>query len=471
MHSLTAYIQRHSIEQPHRLALVSQGQEWTYAELYTAILERAEELRSEGIQPGEPCELPPATQDHRFVISYLAMLHLGAMPLLYTTGTTGKPRSILFTPEAWMADADNLIHAQGFQRDLLFITTGPLNHFGNLSKLYPTFIVGAALYVMQGMKSLDDFYEALDYQHTKGHANQPTSDLVSQSTNGLVSHINQPDSDLISQSANGLVSHASQPANDLVSQPTDIIGSQPIPLKRACFLVPASIRMLIQLSRDRLSQHRDVIDFIETGAAPISQADMQTLAELLPHSRLYNTYASTETGIACTYQFNDGHQYASCVGPHLRNTEVFITDQDGNRYTADADHPGHITCQGATVMGGYYQTNDLGYINAEGLLFLTGRASDLINVGGLKVSPIEIEDVALTLPEIKECICIPQPHPIMGQVPRLLVVMADGYTFDRRAIGLFLKSRLESYKVPLSYEQVDHIARTFNGKPNRKAYL
>lgn len=425
MCSLTAYIHRHAIEQPHRLALVSQGREWTYAQLYEAIVQRAEELSQEGIRDGETCQLPPATQDHRFVISYLAMIYLGAMPLLYTTGTTGKPRSILFTPEAWMADADNLVHAQGFQRDLLFITTGPLNHFGNLSKLYPTFIVGAALYVMEGMKSLEAFYDALDYQ----------------------------------------------PVNGLCDPQDNALSTQPLPLKRACFLVPASIRMLIQLSGERLRQHRDVIDFIETGAAPISQADMRTLAELLPHSRLYNTYASTETGIACTYQFNDGHQYASCVGPHLRNTEVFITDDDGNRFAADAEHPGHITCQGATVMGGYYQTNDLGYINDEGLLFLTGRANDLINVGGLKVSPIEIEDVALTLPEVKECICIPQPHPIMGQVPRLLIVMAEGHTFDRRAIGLYLKSRLESYKVPLSYEEVDHIARTFNGKPDRKAYL
>lgn len=63
----------------------------------------------------------------------------------------------------------------------------------------------------------------------------------------------------------------------------------------ASFLVPASIRMLMAFSAERLSQNADRIEFIETGAAPMAQADMERLCHLLPHSRLYNTYASTET--------------------------------------------------------------------------------------------------------------------------------------------------------------------------------
>ena len=69
----------------------------------------------------------------------------------------------------------------------------------------------------------------------------------------------------------------------------------------AIFLVPASIRILLQLSRDRLKSYASKIDFLETGAAPMMQRDMEELCRVLPDTRLYNTYASTETGIITTY--------------------------------------------------------------------------------------------------------------------------------------------------------------------------
>lgn len=413
---LIDYVRKHAVATPDRIAIVSHGRETTYGQLLSQVEERAVVLRREGIRAGETCPLPAATQDDAYVVSYLAMDLIGALPILLTTGTTGKPKEILITREAWMANADNLVHGHAYDANLVFVATGPLTHLGNLSKLYPTFLVGATLYIMEGMKSLDDFFAALDY---------------------------------------------------VPSVVTAGDGSMP---KKAAFLVPASIRMLMQLAGDRLRACADRIDFIETGAAPISQADMRGLSEMLPHSRLYNTYASTETGIICTYQFNDGLHLSSCVGPAMRHAHVYIADEDGEPFDSDAQHPGYVACEGPTVMGGRFRTNDLGYLSPEGYLFLTGRASDIINVGGLKVSPVEIEDAALSLAEIKDCICLAEPHPLLGQAPKLLVVMTKGVAFDKRLIARHLKERLETYKVPLLYEEVDHIERTYNGKLNRKFY-
>lgn len=67
--------------------------------------------------------------------------------------------------------------------------------------------------------------------------------------------------------------------------------------------------MLLQFGADRLAQYADRLDFIESGAAPLPHADMLRLCDLLPHTRLYNTYASTETGIIATYNYNDGRKY------------------------------------------------------------------------------------------------------------------------------------------------------------------
>jgi acyl-CoA synthetase (AMP-forming)/AMP-acid ligase II len=410
----------------------------SYADLWQRILERSETLRRDG--PAERVVCLRAQSSPDWLVGYFALhlagyvaaplerdtpdellaaiaRELNASPLppdaadiLYTTGTTGRSKGVIVSHRAILANSENLIDAQGFSHDLAFVVNGPLNHIGSLSKLFPVLMLGGTVVLVDGMKDHDAFFRALRY-----------------------------------------------PA-----------------AKTATFLVPAAIRMLLQLSRDRLAACADRIDFIETGAAAISSADMQELCRLLPHSRLYNTYASTETGIVATYNFNDGRCRAGCLGRTMRHARLFITPE------------GHIACSGPMLMSGYagdpertasvlrdgvLYTSDLGELDAEGMLHLSGREDDIINVGGYKVSPLEVEDAALASPLVADCLCIPAPHPVTGQALKLLVVPAAGCAFSKRALALFLKERLELYKVPLLYEEVPAIRRTFNGKPDRKAYL
>jgi acyl-CoA synthetase (AMP-forming)/AMP-acid ligase II len=147
---------------------------------------------------------------------------------------------------------------------------------------------------------------------------------------------------------------------------------------------------------------------------------------------------------------------------------------------------GLISCQGDTLMTGYVNdpeltatilrdntifTSDIGHIDEEGMLRLEGRQGDVINVGGYKVAPTEVEDAALSLPEVKDCICISVEHPVMGHALKLLVVLAEGHPFNKRQLALALKERLETYKVPLLYEQIEKVQRTYNGKIDRKFYF
>ena len=142
-----------------------------------------------------------------------------------------------------------------------------------------------------------------------------------------------------------------------------------------------------------------------------------------------------------------------------------------------------MVCSGEGLMMGYLGqplvetvpevvTSDLGCMDEKGRLYLIGRESDLINVGGLKVSPLEVEEVAAAVIDgLSDCICIAQKHPVMGYVPKLLVVMKEGVSLDKKQVAKAMRQRLESYKVPVSIEQVDHVERTYNGKINRKFYL
>ena len=112
----------------------------------------------------------------------------------------------------------------------------------------------------------------------------------------------------------------------------------------------------------------------------------------------------------------------------------------------------------------------VGTLDEEGMLHLSGRASDVINVGGFKVSPIEVEEAAMSSPMVSDCICISASHPVTGHALKLLIVTPPGQTLDKRTLARFLADRLEPYKVPMLYEQVDTIARTYNGKLDRKYY-
>lgn len=435
---LEDYLENNAKRYPHKTAIVCGQEQCTYEELYDSVISRMEELRASYPQKGHiVCLRALPTID--YLVTYFALHQLECVvtpleqnipeetfneiarelaphtvpedtaDILYTTGTTGLSKGVMVSHRAIIADAENLIAGQGFSHEVAFVVNGPLNHIGSLSKIYPVIILGATLIIVDGMKDMNKFFEAFDY---------PSS-------------------------------------------------------KMATFLVPANIRILLQFSSERLALLKDKIDFIETGAAAISQADMEALCQLLPKSRLYNTYASTETGIISTYNYNDGRCMAGCLGPPMKHSQIIITEH------------GLIACKGDTLMSGYVgdpertstvlrngtiYTSDMGVLDDEGMLHLLGREDDVINVGGFKVAPTEVEDAAMSFPDLKDCVCISTDHVITGKALKLLVVMIDNKLLNKKALALHLKSKLEIYKIPMLYEQVEVIKRTFNGKIDRKYY-
>ncbi len=433
---LEDFLRLHAQQYPDKPAIVCDGKSLSYSQLQDTVNERAK------VYEKGKAIIFRTVQTEQFVIDYMA-IHVagavavplekdipedkvkaienslkgteipeGAADILFTTGTTGRQKGVIISHEAIVAEAENLSLAQGFSKDTVFIICGPLNHIGCLSKIFPTIMQGGTLLILEGMKDMNAFFQALDY-----------------------------------------------PSNKL-----------------ATFLVPANIRILCTFSGKRLAQYADKIDFIETGAAPMMHADMEKVCAILPNTRMYNTYASTETGIIATFNYNvEGTKRCmeGCLGRPMKNSSFMITPD------------GTIACQGKTLMMGYIGdneltqsilhdntvfTSDIGRIDEDGMIHMLGREGDVINTGGLKVAPTEVESTALEMKEIADCICISAEHPIMGVVPKLLVVLKSGCHLDKKQIANYLASRLEKYKVPFFYEEVDKIKRTYNGKIDRKAY-
>ena len=253
----------------------------------------------------------------------------------------------------------------------------------------------------------------------------------------------------------------------------------------ACCLPPAAIRKIFQLSKDRIGQYRDRIDFIESASAPLPGADKERLCKLLPKTRLYTCYGSSEASSTCMLDYNRFRGMDNCVGKAVPNSRIIIVDDEHNEIRSSKNNVGLIACMGDGNMDGYVNDpalttevlkdgivymNDLGYMDDEGFVYIIGRKGDVINVGGLKVAPVEVESAVLAYDGIADCICIAIEDEITSNALKLLVVMEEGYELDYWDLASFLLKRLEPFKIPRAYEVVSRIERTYNGKLNWKFY-
>jgi acyl-CoA synthetase (AMP-forming)/AMP-acid ligase II len=119
----------------------------------------------------------------------------------------------------------------------------------------------------------------------------------------------------------------------------------------------------------------------------------------------------------------------------------------------------------AELLDGHFLTGDLGTLTADGALVITGRTKLLIDVGGLKVNPLEVEAAIETHPEVRECIVVPLPQSETVSRLRAIVIPRDAAaapTVD--ALRGHARSRLAPYKVPRVFEFRDELPRSATGK-------
>jgi acyl carrier protein len=122
------------------------------------------------------------------------------------------------------------------------------------------------------------------------------------------------------------------------------------------------------------------------------------------------------------------------------------------------------------MQDGWFHTNDLGHLDADGFVYLTGRKSDIINRGGHKISPVEVEKVLMQQPAVKDVVVIGLPHEMLGEDAVACVVRNTGATLTGTELLHFAQERLPAFKVPTSFHFLDKLPRTGPGKINRKAF-
>ena len=160
--------------------------------------------------------------------------------------------------------------------------------------------------------------------------------------------------------------------------------------------------------------------------------------------------------------------------------EVAIMGLDGEMLGADA--VGEIVIRGPNVTAGYennvtaneegyfngwFRTGDQGMRDADGYLSITGRLKEIINRGGEKVSPREVDEIIMDHPAVNQVVCFGMPHPKLGEEVAAVVVLVEGAQATEREIQDFVSKRAADYKVPKKILFMDEIPKGATGKLQR----
>lgn len=245
-------------------------------------------------------------------------------------------------------------------------------------------------------------------------------------------------------------------------------------------MVPAVWAYIKRFSGNRISNYASQLRYIEIGSAAMSIDDKELLTELFPTTRICMHYGLTEASRACFMEFHAYSEKLKSIGrPVTNHVDVKIMDESGQEVAYGVE--GELCIRGNMVMnsyllprdnesafwGTYFRTGDWAYQSHDGDLYLVARKKELINIGGKKVSPIEIEE-ALAQIGVGECMCISikDPDGVLGEVPKVLLV--EG-TFSKSipTIKQELASMIETYKMPRIFEVVKSIPKTSSGKKQR----
>jgi long-chain acyl-CoA synthetase len=338
--------------------------------------------------------------------------------ILFTTGTTGDPKGVVLTHGNLVASANNINTFIQNDCDDIELLALPISHSFGLGRIKCVLSVGGTLVLLGSIVNMKRMFRTFEEQKISGFG-----------------------------------------------------------------MVPASWQYIQKMSGDRLKDFAKNLNYIEFGSAYMSAVEKQELINLFPNTRICMHYGLTEASRSTFMEFHTDVSYLNTIGKASPNVEISIKDDSGN--TLSSGEEGEICIKGNHVTlgyftnsnteffhGDYFRTGDIGSINDNGYIHLKGRYKEIINVGGKKLSPIEVESKIQEFNNSLEsaCVGIKDPNGILGEVVKAFIVKSNTIqNFD--ALDAFLKSKLESYKIPAFYQWVDEIPKTKSGKIQRQKLL
>jgi long-chain acyl-CoA synthetase len=275
----------------------------------------------------------------------------------------------------------------------------------------------------------------------------------------------------------GMMLSPLQFGSTLITQPAfDPVGFLDLVASRepdTLHLVPSMLRLILDLpgaERHPMTSARWII----TGTAPLPHDTVERVVALWPHIRVINTYGMTESSFSISTR-GASVRKPGCVGRpdpatlQLRDAdgavvadgvegEIWTRSTHRRRYWNDPD------TTAATWQDGWLRTGDLGVVDADGDLLITGRAKELIIRGGYNIAPAEIEDVLHAHPAVSEAAVTGVPHDVLGEDVAAAVVLRPGAAATPDELVAWCRERLASNKVPRTLVVLDELPHNQNAK-------
>jgi len=234
----------------------------------------------------------------------------------------------------------------------------------------------------------------------------------------------------------------------------------------------------------RAGRNQEIIDSVQlrllrSSSASLPPKVMQEL-EVAFDAPVIEAYGMTEAAhqMACN-PLPRGSQKPGAVGL-AAGPEVSIMNQAGEHLRPG--EIGEIVIRGENVTSGYlnndeanasaftdgwFRTGDQGHIDTEGYLTLTGRLKEIINRGGEKISPREVDEILLDHQDVAQVVTFAMPHPKLGEEVAAAIVLEPGSELDERSLRDYAATRLADFKVPKKVVFLEEIPKGPTGKLQR----
>lgn len=338
-----------------------------------------------------------------------------AAEIVFTTGTTGTAKGVVLTHANICGSVSNINAFIGNGPDEVEILGLPLCHSFGLGRLRCTLLNGATLVVLPSFANIKLFFAAIEKYHATGFG-----------------------------------------------------------------MVPAVWAYIRKFSGTRIAKYAPQIKYIEIGSAAMPLEFKKELCEIFPTTRICHHYGLTEASRATFMEYHGCIGDLKTIGREASDhVSIKIFNEQG--VEVPDGEPGEMCVKGNMVtkgylkpednalafFGDYFRTGDGGYRAANGNLYLVSRLKEFINVGGKKVSPVEIEDEILAL-GVEDCVVVgvADPNGMLGEVPKCYV-LRGGTMLSFDEICSSLLGKLEPYKIPVEWDWIDVIPKTSSGKKQR----
>jgi len=246
--------------------------------------------------------------------------------------------------------------------------------------------------------------------------------------------------------------------------------------------VPAGFTIILDYFLEQFKEISNNIQYIEIGSAPMQMKYKKRLIALCSKAKIFSHYGLTEASRSTFLNFHSDQNHLNTVGKASPNVLIKIIRED--KSICNPGETGEIIVKGKMVTKGYWnkpdltfnalndgwlRTGDLGHVDDDGYLYLFGRKTEIINIGGLKVAPAEIEQIIKQFEGVKEvaAIGVNSKSDITSVIIRVYIIKSDK-DLSKKQLEKYCIENLEAYKIPGEFVFVRDIPKTNSGKIKRQ---